>query len=362
MESSSKNAVLGLVLLAVLGVQGCAMSPGMRMEGGDGEAVQYKGQVITIEEISYDLIGRLDRERRSETAKLIQQLAPQDDTYRIGPTDILQITVWDHPELTIPAGSFRDAEEQGQLVGEDGTLFYPFVGEMQVAGRSVGELRKELTQKLSRYIQNPQLDVRVVGFRSQKVYVVGEVRQPGVLPLTDLPMTIADAINLAGGVTPEAHKGGVNVSRDGQTYRINLRALYELADTSQNLLLQNGDIVNVPDLSQQKVFVMGEVRTPGAVDIINGRLTLAAALGETGGANQAVADTGRIYVVRNSSGSSPQIFHLDASYATGMLLAEQFEMEAQDVIFVDTAGLSRWNRVISQLLPSAQIINYGIRP
>ncbi len=132
-------------------------------------------------------------------------------------------------------------------------------------------------------------------------------------------------------MTPNAHKSGVNISRNGKVFEIDLKALYDHADSSQNLTLQHGDIVNVLDRSQQKVFVMGEVRTPKSVEIINGHLSLAAAIGEVGGVNQQSADSGAIYVVRGTDKDEPEIFHLDARYATGMLLAERFEMQAQDV-------------------------------
>ena len=227
---------------------------------------------------------------------------------------------------------------------------------IKAEGMNVAALRDVLTDRLSRYIQDPQLDVRVIGFRSQRVYVVGEVNKPGVLPLNDLPMTIADAISLSGGLTESAWKSGVNVSRDGKVYEIDLRALYDFADSSQNLMLKHGDIVNVLDRSQQKVFLMGEVRTPQSVEIINGELTLAAALGEVGGFNQNTANPSAIYVVRGSDRENPQVFHLDANFATGMLLAERFDMQAQDVVFVDAAGVSQWNRVVSQLLPSITVI------
>ncbi len=85
-------------------------------------------------------------------------------------------------------------------------------------------------------------------------------------------------------------------------------------------------------------------------------LTLAAAIGEVGGVNQNSADSGGIYVVRGTDTDKPEIFQLDARYATGMLLAERFDLQAQDVVFVDTAGISQWNRVISQLLPSISVI------
>ena len=224
---------------------------------------------------------------------------------------------------------------------------------------NIPALRDVLTEKLSKYIQDPQLDVRVAGYRSKRVYVVGEVDEPGVLPLNDVPMTIADAISMSGGLTSNAHKSGVNVSRDGVVHEIDLKALYDFADASQNLMLKHGDIVNVLDRSQQKVFVMGEVRRPGSVDITNGDLSLAGALGEVGGVNQTSADSGAIYVIRGTDKAKPEIFQLDARYATGLLLGERFSLQAQDVVFVDAAGISQWNRVISQLLPSISVIRFA---
>ena len=125
---------------------------------------------------------------------------------------------------------------------------------------------------------------------------------------------------------------------------------------STYLYLQHGDIVNVRDLSQQKVFMLGEIQRPVPVTIRRGRLSLAAALGEAGGPRQATSDPSRIFVVRNNAGKKPQIFRLNAESAAGMLLADQFEMEPQDVVFVDTAGVSTWNRVISQIVPTVQVV------
>jgi polysaccharide export outer membrane protein len=343
----------GVLIAVALLTQGCAIAPGMTMTE---PAELPEGKVVRIQSLTLDLLDQLEVARKKEIREVAEEFAFQRTEYLIGPGDVLQIIVWDHPELTIPAGSFRDAETSGQKVGEDGYMFYPYVGMIKAEGMNVAALRDVLTEKLSRYIQNPQLDVRVVGFRSKRVYVVGEVATPGVLPLNDLPLTIADAISLSGGLTENAFKSGVNVSRDGQVYEIDLRALYDFADSSQNLMLKHGDIVNVLDRSQQKVFVMGEVRNARSVEIINGELTLAAAIGEVGGFNQNTANPSAIYVVRGSTGDHPQIFHLDAQFATGMLLAERFDMQAQDVVFVDTAGISQWNRVITQLLPSLTVV------
>jgi len=354
MTRNNKNYLqVGALMFTALSLQACAIAPGMTMQE---PAEVDSDNVINVQSITFDLLAQMDVDRASQVKEVAEEFSEDPQSYIVGIGDVLQIIVWDHPELTIPAGQFRDAETSGQLVGEDGYLFYPYVGMIKADGMNIASLRDVLTESLSAYIQDPQLDVRVVGFRSQRVNVAGEVEAPGVFPLNDIPMTIADAISLAGGLTENAHKGGVNISRDGRVYEIDLKALYDYADFSQNLTLKHLDIVNVLDRSQQKVFVMGEVRNPQSVEIFNGYLTLAAALGEVGGVNQLSADPSWIYVVRGTDRNNPQIFHLDAQYATGMLLAERFDMQSQDVIFVDTAGISQWNRVISQLLPSISVI------
>ncbi len=355
MKGGEKINPLTTLLVVALVLQGSALAPGMKAQSTK-EAKVEEGRVVRVIPITTGLLNQMETDHKARARQVATEFSEPRGPYRIGPGDVLQITVWDHPELTIPAGSFRNPEDSGQQIGEDGILYYPFVGLVPAGGMTVPELRDVLTARLRTYIKKPQLDVRVVAYRSQRVYVVGEVNQPGVLPLDDVPLMVADAMSLSGGLTAAAYKSGVNISRDGTVYEIDLRAMYDFADASQNLMLKHGDIINVLDRSQQKVFVMGEVNRPESVEIINGQLTLAATLGEVGGVNQRTADPGNIFVIRGSGKDQPQIFHLNAKQAFGLLLAERFEMQAQDVVFVDTAGISRWARVINQLLPSVTVI------
>jgi polysaccharide export outer membrane protein len=233
------------------------------------------------------------------------------------------------------------------------------VGTLRVAGKTVAEIRKVITQELTRVIPNPQVDVRIAAYRGKRVQVTGEVTRPSTVALTDVPLRIQDALAATQGFTPEADFARVTLSRGGRTYLLNLQSLYEDGDPGQDWLLQDGDVVNVPDRSRNKVFVLGEVGVPQSKLMIRGRMTLAEALvDQTGGFQPAQANVAQIFVIRGDYGA-PSIFRLDASSPDALLLATQFPLEPRDVVFVSTYDLTRWNRVIQQILPTVQTLWYN---
>ena len=276
--------------------------------------------------------------------------------YKIGPGDILSIIVWDHPELTTPAGQYRSADQAGTVVTEDGTIYYPYVGSLQVAGKTTRQVRDLLASRLSKFIEKVQLDVRMAAFRSKRVYVVGEVLKPGLQEVTDIPMTVLEAVNRAGGFGPEADHSRVLLTRKGTTYRVDIQAMYEAGATEQNALLEPGDILNVQDRSFNKIFVLGEVAKPGSLIMTKRRSTLAEALSDAGYIAQDRSNPKWIYVMRGES-DVPELFHLDGSSPDSMLLADRFTLQPRDIVYVDTADVVRWNRVVTNILPTAQTLN-----
>lgn len=289
---------------------------------------------------------------------------PDDEShtqYLIGPKDILSITVWEHPELTSPAGEYRTAESTGTVVREDGTIFYPYAGIIKVAGRTTEDVREELAGKLAKYIEQVQLDVRVTTYRSQRVYVVGEVKQPGTHLVKDIPLTVLEAINEAGGLNSGADLRNLTLTRDGKTYSINLLALYEGGDISQNIILKHGDVLNVPDNSLNKIFVLGEIGGSGgggarSIVMNKGRMTLTEAISDSGGVSQATADAARIFVFRSGI-KKPEIFHLNAKSPDALLLADRFPLQPRDVIYVDRAEGVRWNQIIAEIQPTILMLS-----
>lgn len=355
--------VAGLFAL-VAGIAGCAVVPGQTSHGmreqsavklpvKDGDEMVPAN--VTVQEISADLLIEQVRAQRPQTAPVAAP-PPGYDDYVLGPGDVINVIVWEHPELTIPAGEFRSAESSGTVVGEDGNIFYPYVGIVHVDGMTLAELRNELIRKLSKWIENVQLDVRVAAYRSKRVYVVGEINNPGLQPVNDIPLTVIEAINRAGGLTNEADHSNITLTRDGVTYRVDLQALYEDGLVSQNVLLQHGDILNVPDRRFNKVFILGEVRQPGSYLMDKRRKTLAELISDSGDLDKVTANPNQIYVMRGST-DKPEIYHLDSRTPDALLLADQFPLQPRDIVYVDAADSARWNRVITNILPSFTLMN-----
>ena len=279
-------------------------------------------------------------------------------SYLVGSGDILNITVWDHPELTIPQGGQRTPTEAGNVVHADGTIFYPYVGNVSVIGKHVTEIRALITRGLSRYIEDPQVDVAVAAYRSQRVFVSGAVNAPNTIAVTDVPMTLLDALNSAGGIATDADWRSVTLTstRAGVSIKeiIDLSALYQEELLNLNRVLRSNDVLHVPRNDALKVFVMGDVIKAGTQRIDRSGLTLAEALNNVGGINEASADASGIFVLRANDAASKMvdIYQLDASVGPMLILSTQFRLKPMDIVYVTSAPIARWNKVISQLTSS----------
>ena len=363
MALSCKTIVTSFALLAMTG---CTIIPGSHFEGIESgeqvDNVEKELEKVNIQIIDSSLINQ---QKQSQVTNFTPSSLDGVDTsnyeYKLGVGDALTIGVWDHPELTIPAAVQRTAEFDGFRIDPDGTITFAYAPNIPAAGKTVKEVRRELVQRLSRVIEEPQIDVKVVGFRSQKAYVTGEVNNPGVLPVTDIPLTLIDALNKAGGLTESADWRTVTFTRGDKTEVLKLDDFYAKGDISQNRLLKHGDIVHVNRNDAQKVFVLGDVKRAGTVEVNRYGLSLAQALSETGGINENTADANGIFVLRkrdlNTDGVIADVYQLHAKNMTALVYAEQFKLKPSDIVYVTSAPLARWNKVLSLLLPSLSTVD-----
>lgn len=362
-----------LLLIMLTGwLSACSIVPGQRMvtpptvdeTGGEYSTETQQKVQIPITDINLALIRQINGQAsREPLAPQLQGLFGTPAPYTVAPGDVLQITVWDHPELAAalgqPAQTTREADAPpGFLVDEAGNVQFPYAGTVHVAGDTVEQVQRKVVSRIGKVYRNPEVTVRVASFRSSQVYVDGEVGKPGAQQINDIPMTLTQAIGRAGGFTGNANQSQVTLVRGGVSYPINFNALVKSGHSPNEILLKPGDMVRVGSRDENGVYVMGEVNKPATVmPMRNGKLTLAEALSQAGSLNPNTAEAKQLFVIRDSTGSNPQIYHLDATSPVSMILANQFDLQPKDVVYVDNGALVKFNRVLNLFLPA---INAGL--
>jgi polysaccharide export outer membrane protein len=355
-----KRMLVSAALLAAALLGGCVFAPGQHFSNGgllhEDEAARY----FTVVPITPKLLA-MDRATAVQSPTVPQALLDyQPGPYRIGPGDTLYVTVWDHPELTAPAGPQQQTAINSRLVRSDGTLYYPFVGEIKVAGMTLEQLRQVITDKLKPYIPNPQVDVGVTSYVSQHITVSGAFDNTTPQPITSVPLTLAQSLGAAKIDTAQANLSGLVLTRDGRDYRIDLDALDHSDGLANRIYLKPGDRLYLPYNDRKEIYVMGEVMRPLAIPYKTSAMTLTQALGLAGGLNPVTSNGSAVLVIRGVKDLERKpatVYELDANSPAAFALADGFKVKPGDVVFVGATGVTRWNRLVSQLLPITAALN-----
>lgn len=341
-------AALAFVALALAG---CGGSSAYR-SGGDVSSIV--GGEVRMVDITPELLVAENADRSAAPAELLDY---RPEAYRIAPGDTIRVTVWDHPELAV-AGEQSPEVPEGRLVLPDGTFYYPFVGTLKVEGMRLDELRSAITSKLARYLRDPQVDVNVAGFGSQ-VALQGAFNDTSPQDVTTVPLTLMQAVGAAGVDVERAFVSGLVLTRDGEQHRIDLEALNELGEAAPQIYLKPGDRLYLPFNDDKEAYVLGEVLQPQAITFNSLDMTLTQVLGRAGGLNPITAKREAVYVIRGIDQMDEKpatVYQLNAESPAAFALADRFEVKPGDVVYVGAAGVTRWNRFLSQLLPLSGII------
>lgn len=342
----------GLAFLALTAVASC--SDGYLTFPTTTEGQAELGDDIEVVVLDATNIGSYTSPARGHRVSQLPEGAPW--AYQVGAGDVLSVIVFDHPELTLPAGPQRSAAETGFQVGTDGTINYPFIGAVTASGRQVEQIRADISARLTTLIPDPQVEVRIAAFNSQAVVVSGEVRSPNRQPLTTVALTLIEAINAAGGFSETADPRNVSVQRGGQVYAVDVQGFLSGGLVQNNPVLRSGDVISVPRRRAEEAYLLGEVARPDVIDLAVEPITLTQALTRRGGLQQTRADATGVLVFR-AAGAKTRVFQLDTSTPTGLLLGTRFVLEPGDVVYVLRSPLQRWNDTIVRLLPTVQAVD-----
>ncbi|TCP27332.1 polysaccharide biosynthesis/export family protein [Rhodovulum adriaticum] len=284
--------------------------------------------------------------------------SPARYTYRVGVGDQLRVQVWTTPERTTTGGEPSLPQGEGPIVDETGMFFYPFVGEVRGRGRTLREIRAELTERLQAYLRDPQVEVAVEKFRAHSVMITGAIGNPGPTVLTNVPLHLVDLLN-SSGVGNESDLSRIKLRRRGVEYTINARLFLEQGQLQHNPVLLPGDTVHVPELRGNQVYIFGEIATR-SLQLENGKQSLTEILAKVGGIDRQRANARGVFVFRRtnaSSGGFDVVFQFDLTDASTLIMMKSFPIMPQDIIFVTKDPVTRWSDTVGRvLLPATGLL------
>ena len=342
-----------LILFAIVALPSCAPAPPPVV------AKQLPSPVMSqqVAAIDPELLARL-------TA------LPAGQAYRVGPGDTLLVAVYGHPELSFFSytGSSPNLppSRSGLVVDNDGSIQFPLLGSVAVAGKSTNELRVYLERELAPYVNSPKVTVQVTFAGSLRYYLLGQFNDPG-LKFSDRPLRLLEALSLGGSVLMErASLRSAYVARGNTRLPINFYELIREGDLSQNIALASGDVILIPDSASEQAFVFGGVAgsNPGGgpVAFVNGRLSLLQALSSVGfGVRERTSGLLSETRVIRSRGAKGFLYEVNAE----LILegkAAPFELEPGDVVFVPNTAIADWNQALEQILPTLQTVSGLLTP
>ena len=265
--------------------------------------------------------------------------------YLLGPGDIIGIQVWGIADLSAT-----------HTIGPAGAISMPLIGETRLEGLSRREATERITKALGNYYQDVSVNIHIQTYRNNRVFVLGRVTQPGMLQF-DGTATLLEAISRAGAISPSSDPNPLGrcavIRGRNKIIWIDLQELLVGGNISLNLTLANNDILYIPDLRATQVYVMGEVTAPGAYRLLPG-MTFLDALMMAGGPTEDGNDN-KISLIRNRDGKG-SVFRVEMDRFRKGDYGYNVVMNDGDIIFVSRRGAAKFNYILQQINPFAQLL------
>ncbi len=374
-----------LVIVALLMTSGCAglavdLPSVPQTEPATVVVMPITSRLIALQSAGAE--SQKDQAAREEAS--VPAIPVEPYVYKLGVGDVLEIAVPAIASLgvvgAVPLQTSQRSSGDTFTIAADGTIIVPYIDHpVPAAGKTIRELQLDLIRELTRFLRVPQVNITVAQFRSQRILVSGQVPKPGYVPVTEVPLSVIGALQVAGAQLPgnfhdvPRTRGALGLAgeqntdlsqvvmiRDHVKRMVDVERMLKLGDVSDDWILKNGDVVYVPPAQNSFIFLLGEVKEQGLVQISDRKSSLAEVIALVGGFNQTTANAKRVYVIRGDM-NDPQIFQLNANASNALLLADAFKLRPRDVVYISEANISRWNRFVEDLVPAlSELLTTGL--
>ncbi len=346
-----------LLFLAIsLSFTGCAVTSGLQTYDlpEQGTFKTEQGAEVSVVQLTQNNIPKISSESLHPQGNISALFNTPFYQYRLSAGDVLSIQLWAYPEITPPIqGASTDIKAFGYPIDSAGNVQLPLIGQVHIAGKTLAETNKYLRNQFAKYLKTPDVVVRVLSYQAKRYFVNGQVMKSGQYTLDDQPISIYTALSMAGGVNQESGDNtDIQLIRNGEVYNLNVVALEKQGYSLHKLLVQPNDTIYVNTKQNQKLYVMGESNKSSAIPLRDQGMTLSDVLGESEGVNPYTASAARIYVMRTDLNSRKStIYKLNLSNIGNLALSNQFQMQKNDIVYIDATGLTRWQRIMNQIVP-----------
>lgn len=352
-----KHSRISLFTMLAISVSfsGCAITSGLQTYDLPDQG-QYKtdqGAELSVVQLNQNNIPNISTINQKNFGQVASLFHNQQNIYRLSAGDVLSIQLWAYPEITPPIQDATNVKAVGYPIDPNGNVQLPLIGSVRIAGKTLAETNRFLHNQFAKYLKHPDVVVRVLSYEGRRYFVNGQVMRSGQYTLNDQPISIYTALGQAGGIdTKTGDNTNIQLIRNGQTFNLNTIQLEQQGLSLHNLLIQPNDTIYVNTKQDQKLYVMGESSRSQALTLRDQGMTLSDVLGESEGINPYTASAARIYVMRTDLNTKQStIYHLNLSSIGNLALANQFAMQKNDIVYIDATGLSRWQRIMNQIIP-----------
>ena len=326
-------------------------NPSKELETSEYSINDVKINIIKINKLSNEEINTYSENQFNDLENKIKDYSEIYEyryEYILGISDSISIDLTDTDDLD---GVYK--------IDQEGMVDLPFIGKIKLDELTLNQAQNLLLQIIKSFYRNPDLQIGIEKFNSNKVYIVGAVENQTTISLNEQPLSLIEAA-IKAGFKPGSENKNLGTSgllrREGKVYKINLTNTFKNKDEKENFYLKRDDVIFI-DKNLNSIHVFGEISKPGIYfPDMNYSLT---ELISSAGMNQITANAKKVYVIREKFDTflEVDIFQLDVRNPVNLIAGQKFKIKKDDIIFIPPAEITKWNRTISLLVPQTNLFN-----